>query len=147
MYHDICKSYPRLSLVSAKRKTAIAARWREHGRNLDTFRELFTIAEASAFLKGKNGRNWTADFNWLMNSENMAKVLEGNYTEKTRANGSQTGSSFDTDDFVAASFRRSYGRREPQMSSPAEPPKTAADDEHLRERMEKLKAMLAEGDG
>ena len=32
-------------------------------------------------LKGRNDRNWTADFNWLMNSGNMAKVLEGKYTD------------------------------------------------------------------
>lgn len=80
LYHEICTSYPTLRKVSANRKKAIAARWKEYGRSLDTFRELFTLAEASQFLKGKNNRNWTADFNWLMNSENMAKVLEGKYT-------------------------------------------------------------------
>lgn len=79
LYHEICKSYPTLRNVSSKRKKAIAARWKEYGHDLDTFRELFEIAEDSAFLKGKNNRNWTADFNWLMNSENMAKVLEGKY--------------------------------------------------------------------
>ena len=82
LYHEICTSYPALCKVSAKRKKAIAARWKEYGRNLDTFRELFTRAEASPFLKGKNDNNWTADFNWLMNSENMTKVLEGKYTDK-----------------------------------------------------------------
>ena len=79
LYHSICKSYPKLRNVSESRKKAIAARWKEHGQNLDTFRELFTRAEASPFLKGRNDRNWTADFNWLMNSDNMAKVLEGKY--------------------------------------------------------------------
>lgn len=79
LYHAICVSYPKLRKVSANRKKAIAARWKEYGQSLDTFRELFELAEASPFLKGKNPRNWTADFNWLMNSENMAKVLEGKY--------------------------------------------------------------------
>lgn len=81
LYHDICKSYPKLRNVSEKRKKAIAARWKEYGHDLDTFRELFEIAEASAFLKGKNPRNWSADFSWLMNSENMAKTLEGKYSD------------------------------------------------------------------
>ena len=80
LYHEICISYPKLRQISESRKKAIAARWKEYKHNLETFRELFTRAEASPFLKGKNKRNWTADFNWLMNSENMAKVLEGNYT-------------------------------------------------------------------
>lgn len=79
LYHDICKSYPKLSSVTAKRKRAMAARFKEHGHDLDTFRELFEKAEASPFLKGKNKRNWSADFNWLMESENMAKVLENTY--------------------------------------------------------------------
>lgn len=84
LYHDLCPSYPKLRTVSDKRKKAIAARWKEYGHDLDTFRELFEKAEASLFLKGKNDRNWAADFNWLMNSENMAKVLEGKYDEKVK---------------------------------------------------------------
>ena len=87
MYHEICKSYPTLRNVSDNRKKAIAARWKEYKHNLDTFRELFERAEASQFLKGKNARNWTADFNWLMNSENMAKVLEGKYDNNDRPGG------------------------------------------------------------
>lgn len=84
LYHEICKSYPSLRNVGEKRKKAIAARWKEYKHDLDTFRELFTLAEASPFLKGKNPRNWTADFNWLMNSENMAKVLEGKYNDEQK---------------------------------------------------------------
>ena len=82
MYHDICKSYPKLRNVSDNRKKAIAARWKEYKHDLEIFRELFEKAEASSFLKGRNKKNWTADFNWLMNSENMAKVLEGKYTDE-----------------------------------------------------------------
>lgn len=81
MYHEICTSYPVLRKISANRKKAIAARWKEYGHDLATFRELFEKAEASPFLKGRNDRNWAADFNWLMNSANMAKVLEGKYTD------------------------------------------------------------------
>lgn len=91
MYHEICKSYPKLRNVSDNRKKAIAARWKEYRQDLDTFRELFTRAEASAFLKGKNKRNWAADFNWLMNSENMSKVLEGNYDNDKQEGGQSHG--------------------------------------------------------
>ena len=91
MYHDICRSYPKLRQVSDKRKKAIAARWKEYGHDLDTFRELFELAEASPFLKGKNKRDWSADFNWLMSSENMAKVLEGKYNDDKPEGGQQHG--------------------------------------------------------
>lgn len=103
LYHSICRSYPQLRNTSKKRKQAIAARWKEYGQNLDTFRELFERAEASAFLKGKNGRNWTADFNWLLNSENMAKVLEGKYDEQRPAQAAPQGNGkgFNTMDVLA----------------------------------------------
>ena len=45
----------------------------------EQIKEVFTRAEASDFLKGKNNRNWSANFDWLMNDANMAKVLDGNY--------------------------------------------------------------------
>ena len=103
LYHSICLSYPRLRNTSKKRKQAIAARWKEYGQNLETFRELFERAEASSFLKGKNGRNWAADFNWLLNSENMAKVLEGKYDEQrpTQAASQGSGKGFNTMDVLA----------------------------------------------
>ena len=82
IYHEICVSYSRLRTISDNRKRAIAARWKEYGYDLNTFHELFSKAEASSFLKGKNDRNWSADFDWLMNSKNMAKVLEGKYVDK-----------------------------------------------------------------
>lgn len=81
LYHTTCTSYPRLRNISDGRKKAIRARWKEYGQNIDTFRELFEKAEASAFMKGRNSRNWTADFNWLMKADNMAKVLEGKYDD------------------------------------------------------------------
>lgn len=91
MYHSICVSYPKLRTISENRKKAIAARWREYKQNLETFKELFTRAEASSFLKGKSKSNWAADFNWLMNSENMAKVLEGKYDNDKQEGGQSNG--------------------------------------------------------
>lgn len=85
LYHRICISYPRVRSLSQERRKHIAARWKEYDRDIETFRELFEAAEASAFLKGQNPRNWTADFNWLMKSDNMAKVLEGKYKERLHA--------------------------------------------------------------
>ena len=110
LYHSLCKSYPKLRNVSESRKKAIAARWKEHGQNLDTFRELFTRAEASPFLKGRNDRNWTADFNWLMNSDNMAKVLEGKYN-----NDNGGGNNGENHQYAASHGSRS-DRRETTLS-------------------------------
>lgn len=80
MYNDICISFPRLTKLSDARKKAINARLKKY--SLDDIKKVFTMAEESDFLKGSNKRNWSANFDWLMNDTNMAKVLDGNYTNK-----------------------------------------------------------------
>ena len=81
LYNSVCGSYPRLAKMSQSRKKAIHARLRT-GYTIDDFSVLFKKAEASDFLKGKNNRNWSADFDWLIRDSNMAKVLEGKYDNK-----------------------------------------------------------------
>lgn len=85
MYNTICTSLPRVTALSDKRKEAIAARLKCY--SVDQFREMFTRAEASPFLKGGNNRNWTANFDWLIKDANFAKVLDGNYDPKDNAGG------------------------------------------------------------
>ena len=80
MYNEICISFPRLIALSDKRKQAIKARLKIY--SIEQFREMFEKAEASAFLKGKNNRNWQANFDWLIRDGNFAKVLDGNYADK-----------------------------------------------------------------
>ena len=77
-YNSVCGSYPRLSKMSEARKKAINARMKT-GYTLEDFKTLFEKAESSDFLKGKNQRNWSATFDWLIKDTNMAKVLDGNY--------------------------------------------------------------------
>ena len=54
--------------------------------NGEQFKRLFEIAESSDFLKGKNNRDWVANFDWLMKDSNFAKVLDGNYGEYSQKN-------------------------------------------------------------
>lgn len=82
LYNSICESFSQVITISANRKKAIAARWKEYGENIEAFETLFKMAEESNFLKGENERHWTATFDWLMKSANMTKVLEGNYQNK-----------------------------------------------------------------
>ena len=81
-YNKTCIDFPRVITISPNRKKAIAARWKEYGGNIETFEKLFKMTEESNFLKGQNERHWTANFDWLMKSANMTKVLEGNYRNK-----------------------------------------------------------------
>lgn len=126
MYNAICISLPRMTTLSDKRKEAISARLKHY--TVDQFREMFTKAENSAFLKGSNNRNWTANFDWLVKDANFAKVLDGNYdnTIGTTTTGNQTSktttsktttnkttqefetNSFDIDELYNMALQKSY---------------------------------------
>lgn len=80
MYNDTCVSFPKLTKLSDSRKKAIKARLIVY--TVDDFKKMFEMAELSDFLKGKNERNWSATFDWLIKDSNMAKVLDGNYQSK-----------------------------------------------------------------
>lgn len=86
MYNDTCVSFPRLTVLSEKRKKAIKARLNTY--TIEDFKRLFEMAESSSFLKGQNTRNWSATFDWLITDSNMAKVLDGNYIDRQKAAGS-----------------------------------------------------------
>ena len=81
MYNNTCVSFPRLTKLSDARKKAIKARLKTY--TLDDFRKLFELAESSSFLKGQNNSNWSATFDWLIKDANMAKVLDGNYSDSS----------------------------------------------------------------
>lgn len=82
MYNSICTSFPSIRSLSDARKKAIGARLKTY--TVDDFKTVFENAEASSFLKGGNNRNWTASFDWLMKDANMAKVLDGNYCDRSK---------------------------------------------------------------
>ena len=78
--NNTCVSFPRLTKLSDDRKKAIKARLRTY--TVDDLQRVFSMAEQSDFLKGANDRNWSANFDWMMKDSNMAKILDGNYTNK-----------------------------------------------------------------
>lgn len=109
IYNEICRHFPRCISLTDNRKKAIAARWKEYDKGLHPFLELFRRAEASSFLKGKNARNWSASFDWLLKSANMAKVLEGNYDDK--------GGSSDVNSSGICAAAGSYGQAKPAAAN------------------------------
>lgn len=80
LFNSICVSFPSVRSLSDARRKAIKARLNTY--SLEQFKAMFEIAEASSFLKGQNGRNWQANFDWLIKDGNFAKVLDGNYSDK-----------------------------------------------------------------
>ena len=90
LFNKLCPSLPQCTVLSDARKKAIKARM-SSGMTIEHFEQLFLKAEASSFLKGANGRDWKATFDWLIKDANMAKVLGGNYDDtKPRGNGRES---------------------------------------------------------
>lgn len=81
-WNEICVSFPKVTSLSEARKKAINARLKTY--TVDDLIKAFNLAEESDFLKGKNDRNWSANFDWIIKDTNLAKVLDGNYKNKTK---------------------------------------------------------------
>ena len=104
-YNSLCKSFPKVTKLSERRRKAIRARLKEY-----SFAELekaFALAEESEFLKGANNRNWMASFDWIISDSNLPKVLEGKYANRASPNGNsgKSQSMWRDDDFVAKVIR------------------------------------------
>ena len=70
--------------------------------SMEDVKQGFDKAAKSSFLTGVNESKWKATFDWLINVDNFAKVLEGNYDD-------DQSSSFANDEFFEAALRRAYG--------------------------------------
>ena len=81
-YNTICPSFPAIRSLSEARKKAIKASLNTY--TVEDIHEVFRKAEASDFLKGKNDRNWQANFDWIMKDANIAKILDGNYDNRVQ---------------------------------------------------------------
>ena len=89
MYNSTCTSYPSIKVLSDARKKTIKARLKTY--SIDDFKTLFEKAESSTFLKGGNSNNWSATFDWLIKDANMAKVLDGNYDNRSASKNNFSG--------------------------------------------------------
>ena len=81
LYNSICISFSKVKTLSDARKKTIKARLNTY--SMEELKTVFEKAEASDFLKGKNNRNWMANFDWMLKDANFTKILDGNYDTKT----------------------------------------------------------------
>lgn len=92
LFNSICTSLPPIKVISESMRSNIKKF--KAAYNSDEIKEIFERAEASDFLKGRNHRNWKATFDWIIQPEHSAKVLNGNY------NDSKNQSSYDMKGFM-----------------------------------------------
>ena len=80
LYNSHCSSLPQVKTLNEKRKRLIKRVAKEVSE--DDLLTAFNKANTNPFLRGDNG-GWKANFDWLMNPDNITKVLEGNYDRTT----------------------------------------------------------------
>ena len=89
-YHEVLPTLRRVAVLSEKRRTLARQRWRECFKDgdftdqqtgIEAFKDYFKLVSRSDFLCGRvqSNRPFQADFEWLMNSSNFIKVIEGKY--------------------------------------------------------------------
>lgn len=81
-YNRICISLPKALKITDKRKKSINTLCKFLKNDIEQIIEIFKAAENSDFLSGKNGKWQSCNFDWLINSNNAVKVLEGTYANK-----------------------------------------------------------------
>ena len=93
-FNRICTDLPRCIKLTEARKTHIRTAEKLYGR--EQLIEAFRIVQESDFLSGRGTALWRANFDWVINKNNLVKILEGTYQNRTqRARKDET----DTEDF------------------------------------------------
>ena len=99
-------AFPKIKILSPKQKSAVIRAVKEIG--LENLEFCFKEASESKFLNGENSKGWVANFDWLIDPHNVAKVLNGNYNSVFGSPAPTTESSFDLDEFVNAALARGF---------------------------------------
>jgi uncharacterized protein YneF (UPF0154 family) len=81
------KILPELPTCTVRNKTFdqhTRARWREdkNRQNLEWWENLFNDIRNSDFLMGRSKTNFRVSLDWIVKSQNMTKILNGNYKNK-----------------------------------------------------------------
>jgi len=86
LYNELCPSLPSVKQLTDKRKRMLKTLWKFVEGDIEQIKTVFENAEESEFLSGRNEK-WTGcNFDWLINTNNFVKVLEGIYNDKRSEN-------------------------------------------------------------
>lgn len=88
LYHEHLPMLTQIRSWTDKRRKALKARWSEDKKrqSIDWWEGLFKFIAESDFLTGKDGK-WQADLEWIIQSQNLVKIIEGKYHNKGAING------------------------------------------------------------
>lgn len=80
LFNSVCVSLPKIQNLTDLRKQKIRKANKELNGDFESF---FKRIENSDFLTGKNGSWNGCNFDWIFKSQNLIKIIEGNYDNKT----------------------------------------------------------------
>lgn len=84
LYHELCPELPHVSELTEPRKRRSLALLKRCGD--DGTRNFFARVAKSDLLMGlKPGRDWRADFDWLLKPEHVLKIFEGSYDNRGKS--------------------------------------------------------------
>lgn len=99
LFNSICTSLPQIKKLTDKRRKAIKSAL----KILDgDFKKLFEMVESSDFLTGRSGRWSGCGFDWILQSSNLVKILEGNYSNKQQ--NSTSNATYDLEEYEKSSI-------------------------------------------
>ncbi|WP_422049900.1 YdaU family protein [Shimia sp.] len=75
--------WPKVQKLNSSRRSALAARLREAG-GVTGWCAALSKARASPLCNGENDRGWVANFDFLTRQSSFAKLMEGNYDQRSR---------------------------------------------------------------
>lgn len=81
LYHEKCPSLPKVLKNTDARRKMVNARLKDYTE--DEIAKAFEMAEESEFLRNGNETWKGASFDWILNPNNIVKILEGNYKNKS----------------------------------------------------------------
>lgn len=87
LYHEICKTLPKVRNITDKRKKAIQNIIKKY--SLEDIKEVFTKSEESGFMHGNNDRGWKADLDFILREDKFVNILEGKYNSKVKSVSSE----------------------------------------------------------
>lgn len=88
IFHDCCKSLPKVRAIGSTRENNLRARIKEYP-NEEFWIEYFKRVEKSDFLTGRSGKWNGCGFDFLIKQGNFIKTLEGNYDNPIESFGAE----------------------------------------------------------
>lgn len=81
-FHNTCKSLPKVLKLTDARKRNIKNRLKEFGN--EALAEVFKKTNESDFLNARNGSNYKANIDFILNKTKFVRILEGQYDNKKK---------------------------------------------------------------